>query len=121
MNDMREALQRQVIWNRLIALVEEQAQVLLKTAFGPITREENKGLKDLTWREAACLLPLCAMVVVMGVYPKPFLGKMSDTTGQFLAELKMRHEMSYVAKAPAAPPTAPAPPPVPAGPPGGTR
>src|SRR5436853_5458150 len=36
---MRQALERQVIWNRLIALVEEQAQVLLKTAFGPITRE----------------------------------------------------------------------------------
>src|SRR3954471_11871573 len=39
MTDMRETLQRQIIWNRLIALVEEQAQVLLKTAFGAITRE----------------------------------------------------------------------------------
>jgi len=42
MNDpkeMKAVLQRQVMWNRLIALVEEQAQVLLKTAFGPITRE----------------------------------------------------------------------------------
>ena len=37
--DMRAALERQVIWNRLIAVVEEQAQVLLKTAFGAITRE----------------------------------------------------------------------------------
>ncbi|MEI8145432.1 MAG: hydantoinase B/oxoprolinase family protein, partial [Alphaproteobacteria bacterium] len=29
----------QVMWNRLIAVVEEQAQVLLRTAFSPIVRE----------------------------------------------------------------------------------
>src|SRR5256712_2649647 len=56
MNDMREALQRQVIWNRLIALVEEQAQVLLKTAFGPITREAgdlSAGVYDARGRMLA--------------------------------------------------------------------
>jgi N-methylhydantoinase B len=34
-----DALDLQVIWNRLIALVEEQAQTLLRTAFSPIVRE----------------------------------------------------------------------------------
>ncbi len=29
----------QIMWNRLIAIVEEQAQVLLRTAFSPIVRE----------------------------------------------------------------------------------
>jgi N-methylhydantoinase B len=33
------AIQIQVMWNRLIAVVEEQAQSLLRTAFGTITRE----------------------------------------------------------------------------------
>jgi N-methylhydantoinase B len=33
------AIQTQVMWNRLIAVVEEQAQSLLRTAFGTITRE----------------------------------------------------------------------------------
>lgn len=32
-------LDLQVMWNRLIAVVEEQAQVLLRTAFSPIVRE----------------------------------------------------------------------------------
>ena len=32
-------LQRQIMWNRLIAIVEEQAQTLLRTAFSPIVRE----------------------------------------------------------------------------------
>jgi N-methylhydantoinase B len=34
-----EAIRTQVMWNRLIAVVEEQAQSLLHTAFGSITRE----------------------------------------------------------------------------------
>ncbi len=32
-------VKRQVMWNRLISVVEEGAQVLLKTAFGAVTRE----------------------------------------------------------------------------------
>jgi N-methylhydantoinase B len=35
----RDAIRTQVMWNRLIAVVEEQAQSLLRTAFGTITRE----------------------------------------------------------------------------------
>src|SRR2546421_7196382 len=53
---MREALQRQVMWSRLIALVEEQAQVLLKTAFGAITREAgdlSAGVYDARGRMLA--------------------------------------------------------------------
>ena len=37
--EMQTRLVRQILWNRLIAVVEEQANVLLKTAFGVITRE----------------------------------------------------------------------------------
>ncbi|MEQ1649911.1 MAG: hydantoinase B/oxoprolinase family protein [Hyphomicrobiaceae bacterium] len=32
-------IERQIMWNRLIAIVEEQAQTLLRTAFSPIVRE----------------------------------------------------------------------------------
>lgn len=38
-NAALEAIKTQVMWNRLIAVVEEQAQSLLRTAFGTITRE----------------------------------------------------------------------------------
>ncbi|MCA3555149.1 hydantoinase B/oxoprolinase family protein [Aestuariivirga sp.] len=37
--DALAAIRTQVMWNRLIAVVEEQAQSLLRTAFGAITRE----------------------------------------------------------------------------------
>lgn len=36
---MREQVRRQILWNRLVAVVEEGAQVLLRTAFGAVTRE----------------------------------------------------------------------------------
>jgi NADH-quinone oxidoreductase subunit M len=75
-----------------------------KVVFGPVTREENKSLKDLSWREAVCLVPLCLLVIFMGVYPKPFLTKMDRTTSDYLAEMRMRKEMSYRAPAVPSPP-----------------
>jgi N-methylhydantoinase B len=43
----------QIMWHRLIAVVEEQAQVLLRTAFSPIVREcgdLSAGVFDLKGR-----------------------------------------------------------------------
>jgi N-methylhydantoinase B len=54
--DMQETLVRQIAWNRLIAVVEEQANVLLKTAFGAITREAgdlSAGVYDTRGRMLA--------------------------------------------------------------------
>ncbi|MCP4316254.1 MAG: hydantoinase B/oxoprolinase family protein [Hyphomicrobiales bacterium] len=44
-------IQTQVMWNRLISVVEEQAQSLLRTAFGSVAREAgdlSAGVYDLT-------------------------------------------------------------------------
>jgi N-methylhydantoinase B len=46
----------QIMWNRLIAVVEEQAQVLMRTAFSPIVREcgdLSAGVFDLKGRMLA--------------------------------------------------------------------
>jgi len=46
----------QIMWNRLIAVVEEQAQVLMRTAFSPIVREcgdLSAGVFDLRGRMLA--------------------------------------------------------------------
>ena len=37
--DALKTIRRQIMWNRLIAVVEEQAQTLMRTAFSPIVRE----------------------------------------------------------------------------------
>ena len=34
-----KTIRMQIMWNRLIAVVEEQAQALMRTAFSPIVRE----------------------------------------------------------------------------------
>ena len=44
-----------------------------KSFFGKVTNEENKNLKDLDKREFTALIPLVALVVILGVYPKPIL------------------------------------------------
>ena len=49
-------IELQILWNRLIAIVEEQAQTLMRTAFNPIVRESgdlSAGLFDLKGRMIA--------------------------------------------------------------------
>ncbi|MGI9420948.1 MAG: hydantoinase B/oxoprolinase family protein [Geminicoccaceae bacterium] len=56
MSDAREAIRMQVMWNRLIAVVEEQAQALLHTAFGSVAREAgdlSAGVYDIEGRMLA--------------------------------------------------------------------
>ncbi len=48
--------------------------VLFKRSFfGEVTKQENTELKDLDKREFAALIPLVALVIILGVYPKPVL------------------------------------------------
>ncbi len=50
------AIQRQIMWNRLIAVVEEQAQVMIRTAFSTTVREAgdlSAGIFDLEGRMMA--------------------------------------------------------------------
>ena len=44
----------QIMWNRLIAVVEEQAQVLLRTAFSPIVREAATSRPACSTSRGAC-------------------------------------------------------------------
>ena len=55
-NGALDAIHMQVMWNRLIAVVEEQAQTLIRTAFSPIVREcgdLSAGVFDLKGRMLA--------------------------------------------------------------------
>jgi len=56
MTNAAQAIDHQVMWNRLLAVVEEQGQVLIRTAFSPIVREcgdISAGIFDMEGRMLA--------------------------------------------------------------------
>lgn len=63
---------------------------------GPIKHEINTTLKDLTPREIIVFIPLIVMIVVMGVYPKPFLSRMEPAVKKFITEIKAARAVENV-------------------------
>lgn len=59
-------------------------RVMKLTFFGPLDNEENKKLKDLNARETWSLIPLVAIVIWLGVYPKPVLGPINNSVNALL-------------------------------------
>lgn len=68
-----------------------------KTFFGPITNPENEKLEDIKGRELVALVPLVALVVILGVYPKPVLNPV-DTSVKHLVEVMEIKAQTKVAK-----------------------
>jgi NADH-quinone oxidoreductase subunit M len=51
--------------------------MLRRVIFGPLTHSENQTLQDLNGREILILAPVVALIVFLGVYPQPFLSRMT--------------------------------------------
>lgn len=62
-----------VIWAAVYML-----WMLQRVLFGKVTNPKNKNLTDLNPRELGLLVPLLILMLVMGVYPKPFLNRTKD-------------------------------------------
>ena len=59
-----------------------------RVVFGPVRHDENNALEDLRPREVAVLVPVVAMIVVMGVYPTPFLKVMEPSVKALIARME---------------------------------
>jgi len=59
--------------------------------FGPVTHAENRSLRDLSAREITILVPLCALVVWLGVQPNALIGKCAPALDRILEHVK-EHE-----------------------------
>lgn len=59
-------------------------RVMKRTFFGPLENEENKKLQDLNKRETWSLIPLVAIVIWLGVYPKPVLAPIDNSVKALL-------------------------------------
>ncbi|HEX7051336.1 MAG TPA: NADH-quinone oxidoreductase subunit M [Longimicrobiales bacterium] len=62
--------------------------------FNSLDRPENEKLHDLTRREMAVLAPLVALMLWIGVYPKPFLERMQVTVDELLEHVEQERVAS---------------------------
>jgi NADH-quinone oxidoreductase subunit M len=58
-----------------------------RVIFGPLTRPENQKLQDLNGRELLIMAPIVALIVIMGVYPQPFLSRMKPSVEHTLKKI----------------------------------
>jgi NADH:ubiquinone oxidoreductase subunit 4 (subunit M) len=56
---------------------------ILKVFFGPVTRDENRNLSDLTYREIAVLSPMVLFIFWIGLFPASFLKPMEPSVKAF--------------------------------------
>jgi NADH-quinone oxidoreductase subunit M len=58
-----------------------------RVMFGPITKKVNETIRDLNGREIATMVPLMALMVLMGLYPKFIIDRMEPSITQVLARV----------------------------------
>ncbi|MFQ5551431.1 MAG: NuoM family protein, partial [Gemmatimonadales bacterium] len=61
---------------------------LQRLIFNKLDKPENKGLKDLSLREMFVLGPLVALIIWIGVYPKPFLERIEASVAAFVVQVR---------------------------------
>jgi NADH-quinone oxidoreductase subunit M len=65
-----------------------------KVMFGPLSNPRNRELGDLTVREKAVFVPVLVMIFWMGLYPSPFLSRMTASVERVTADYKRGYEES---------------------------
>lgn len=54
--------------------------------------EDNAGFTDMTWREGAVMAPLLALIVFLGVFPKPVLERIEPAVERLIAHVEERSD-----------------------------
>jgi NADH-quinone oxidoreductase subunit M len=57
---------------------------------GPLEREENRAVGDLTGREWAILAPLVAAIVVLGLFPSPLLERVEPSATRVVEQTRQQ-------------------------------
>ncbi|MGH7780514.1 MAG: NADH-quinone oxidoreductase subunit M [Candidatus Binataceae bacterium] len=60
-----------------------------RVMFGPITKAVNETIRDLSGREIAVMIPLIALMLFMGLYPKPLIDRMEPSVEKMLAPVHL--------------------------------
>jgi len=67
-----------------------------RVMFGEVTNPRNLTIKDLNPREIAVMAPLVALIFIMGVFPTPFIEKMTPAIDRMITLSKGRQH--FIAK-----------------------
>lgn len=54
---------------------------------GPVTSDENRAIADVNLREVIMLAPVLALIVFIGIYPKPFLDRIEPSARKVITQL----------------------------------
>jgi NADH-quinone oxidoreductase subunit M len=63
-----------------------------RVMFGKLDNEENLRLSDLSLREIVVLVPVVAVIILIGVWPQPFLAKMETSVDALIRTVQYRAE-----------------------------
>lgn len=58
-----------------------------RVVFGKVTKDENRNLTDLVWREKIILIPLIVLIFWVGIYPKPFFDRIEPSIKDVLTQI----------------------------------
>jgi NADH-quinone oxidoreductase subunit M len=69
-----------------------------RVIFGPLDKAENQTLHDLSSRELAVFAPILLLIVIMGVYPQPFLSRMEPAVQKYVARIQQKIAAAPIAE-----------------------
>lgn len=67
-----------------------------RVIYGDLTKDENRNLKDMNFRELAYMLPIIVFIFWIGLYPKPFLNTMHVSVGHLIEHVNQNVAVSSV-------------------------
>ena len=77
-----------------------------RVMFGELDNPKNQALLDLNAREIAIMVPLLVMIFVLGVYPNPFIEKMTPSIKKVIAHTRIEPVTTAKVAVPAVAPAA---------------
>ena len=79
-----------------------------RVMFGPITKAVNETISDLTAREIAVMVPVIALMLFMGLFPRPLISRIEPSVTAMLAranfaeaQLELERQPNRIAAVPA--------------------
>ena len=72
-----------------------------RVMFGPITKAVNETIRDLTGREIAVMVPVIALMLILGIFPRALINRIEPSVNAMLARANYGQPEGQLERAPA--------------------